>query len=135
MATGNPTVYPIRPPNADFAATWAFLKEGLDHIMTRPQTGMSYREYMVLSTASYNYCISPDPIRKFPNPQPRHTPFRFVFPFALRSVQLTDDMRVKITAGRGDVMGSDLYKNLIGFLVTHLRTLGDVSFPIRRSTK
>jgi len=26
-------------------------------------------------------------------------------------------------------MGSDLYNNLIRFLVTHLKTLKDVSFP------
>ena len=55
----------IPPPNADLATTWAFLKEGLGDIMTKPQTGMPYHRYMALSTASYNYCTSPSPIRKF----------------------------------------------------------------------
>jgi len=134
MTAGSPTVYPIPPPNADFATTWAFLKEGLDHIMTEPQTGMSYHKYMALSTASYNYCISPDPVRKFPQPTPLpHT--LPSFPFALHPVQLTDGCTHEKTAGRADVNGSDLYKSLVGFLVTHLRTLKDVSFPNRQSAR
>jgi len=56
---------PVPPPNADFATTWAFLKEGLDHIMTKPQTKIPYHKYMALSTASYNYCTSPSPTCKF----------------------------------------------------------------------
>ena len=58
-------IHPVPPPNADLATTWAFLKEGLDHIMTKPQHEMSYLRYMALSTASYNYCTSPSPIREF----------------------------------------------------------------------
>ena len=68
-------IYPIPPPNADFATTWAFLKEGLGDIMTEPQTGMSHHRYMTLSTASYNYCTSPSPIREFLQIHARtHTP-------------------------------------------------------------
>lgn len=58
MAANNPTAYPMPPPNADLATTWAFLEEGVDHIMTKLQTGVSYSKYMALYTVSYNYCTS-----------------------------------------------------------------------------
>ena len=64
MTAINPTDYPIPRPNADFATTWAFLEKGLGNIMTKQQTGMPYHRYMALSTASYNYCTSPSPIRR-----------------------------------------------------------------------
>lgn len=32
----------IPPANADLATTWAFLEDGVDHIMTKLQTGVSY---------------------------------------------------------------------------------------------
>ena len=95
MVAKNSTDYPIPRPDADFAATWAFLEAGLDRIMTKPQTGMSYHEYMALSTASYNYCISPSPTRKFLQIHDHTTPFRSFFPFALRPAQLTDDLCMK----------------------------------------
>ena len=44
------------PPNADLATTWKYLEEGVDHIMTKLQTGVSYSKYMSLYTVSYNYC-------------------------------------------------------------------------------
>jgi cullin 1 len=50
--------YPMPPANADLATTWAFLEEGVDHIMTKLQTGVSYSKYMALYTVSYNYCTS-----------------------------------------------------------------------------
>jgi cullin 1 len=46
------------PPQADLATTWAFLEEGVDHIMTKLQTGVSYSKYMSLYTVAYNYCTS-----------------------------------------------------------------------------
>lgn len=45
-------------PSADLATTWAFLEEGVDHIMTKLQTGVSYSKYMSLYTVAYNYCTS-----------------------------------------------------------------------------
>lgn len=30
------------PASADLVTTWAFLEEGVDHIMTKLQTGVSY---------------------------------------------------------------------------------------------
>ncbi len=41
MASPNPNP-PIPPANADLITTWAFLEEGVDHIMTKLQTGVSY---------------------------------------------------------------------------------------------
>jgi len=70
-------IYPVPPPDAKFPTTWAFLKEGLGDIMTKPQTEISYHKYMALSTASYNYCTSPSPIRKFLQIHPHHTTLHF----------------------------------------------------------
>jgi cullin 1 len=56
MATTSP--YPMPLPTADLATTWAFLEEGVDHIMTKLQTGVSYSKYMSLYTVAYNYCTS-----------------------------------------------------------------------------
>ncbi len=44
--------------NADLDTTWKYLEEGVDHIMTKLQTGVSYSKYMSLYTVSYNYCTS-----------------------------------------------------------------------------
>lgn len=49
---------PMPPQNADLPTTWAYLEEGVDHIMTKLQTGVSYSKYMSLYTVSYNYCTS-----------------------------------------------------------------------------
>jgi cullin 1 len=54
-----PIAAPAMPPSgADLATTWAFLEEGVDHIMTKLQTGVSYSKYMSLYTVAYNYCTS-----------------------------------------------------------------------------
>jgi cullin 1 len=50
--------YPMPPATADLATTWAFLEEGVDHIMTKLHTGVSYTKYMNLYTVSYNYFTS-----------------------------------------------------------------------------
>jgi len=72
---------PAMPPaNADLATTWAYLEEGVDHIMNRLREGgstgtipsyplsisnspsrvlgVSYSKYMNLYTVAYNYCVS-----------------------------------------------------------------------------
>ena len=48
----------IPPANADLATTWAHLEEGVDHIMTKLHTGVSYSKYMGLYTVAYNYRTS-----------------------------------------------------------------------------
>lgn len=90
------------PASADLAKTWEFLEEGVDHIMTKLQTGVSYSKYMSLYTVAYNYCTS-------------------------SKMHGTSD-----TVGMGNrtganLMGSDLYNNLIRYFVAHLKTLRDHS--------
>lgn len=48
------------PANADIATTWAFLEEGVDHIMTKRDTDLSYERFWALYTVQYNYCTSPE---------------------------------------------------------------------------
>lgn len=50
--------YPMPPAGSDLQTTWAYLEEGVDHIMTKLQQGVSYSKYMSLYTVSYNYCTS-----------------------------------------------------------------------------
>ncbi|GJJ13280.1 hypothetical protein Clacol_007531 [Clathrus columnatus] len=87
------------PANSDLATTWAFLEEGVDHILTKLHTGVSYSKYMSLYTVAYNYCTSS---RMHGQPDQQ--------------------------AGSGgrtgaNLMGSDLYNNLIKYFVEHLKAL------------
>jgi cullin 1 len=43
---------------ADLDETWNFLNEGVDHIMTRLEQGLSFAGYTSLYTTVYNYCTS-----------------------------------------------------------------------------
>ncbi|KAI0357405.1 Cullin-domain-containing protein [Trametes cingulata] len=88
------------PANADLATTWAYLEEGVDHIMTKLQTGVSYSKYMSLYTVSYNYCTSS------------------------KMHGAGDQAGGGIGHRTGaNLMGSDLYNNLIRYFVNHLKTL------------
>ncbi|CAL1712764.1 unnamed protein product [Somion occarium] len=88
--------------NADLATTWAYLEEGVDHIMTKLQTGVSYSKYMSLYTVAYNYCTS--------------------------SKMHGTGEAVGLGQRTGaNLMGSDLYNNLIRYFVNHLKTLRDAS--------
>lgn len=58
MATAAGALHPMPPAGSDLATTWAYLEEGVDHIMTKLQTGVSYSKYMSLYTVAYNYCTS-----------------------------------------------------------------------------
>ncbi|OSD07550.1 Cullin-domain-containing protein [Trametes coccinea BRFM310] len=87
------------PASADLATTWAYLEEGVDHIMTKLQTGVSYSKYMSLYTVAYNYCTS-------------------------SKMHGTDPAGTGIGHRTGaNLMGSDLYNNLIRYFVNHLKTL------------
>ncbi|PSR71940.1 hypothetical protein PHLCEN_2v12150 [Hermanssonia centrifuga] len=90
------------PATADLATTWAYLQEGVDHIMTKLQTGVSYSKYMSLYTVSYNYCTS----------SKMHT--------------TSDQMALGQRTG-ANLMGSDLYNNLIRYFIAHLKTLKEAS--------
>lgn len=41
-STVTTTSFPMPSASADLGTTWAFLQEGVDHIMTKLQTGVSY---------------------------------------------------------------------------------------------
>jgi cullin 1 len=90
------------PPSADLTKTWEFLEEGVDHIMTKLQTGVSYSKYMSLYTVAYNYCTSS------------------------KMHGTTDSVGMGNRTG-ANLMGSDLYNNLIRYFVAHLKTLRDHS--------
>ncbi|KAF7291605.1 CULLIN-2 domain-containing protein [Mycena chlorophos] len=83
--------------SADLQTTWAFLEDGVDHIMTKLQTGVSYSKYMSLYTVAYNYCTS----SKMTTPS---------------------DNGISNRTG-ANLMGADLYNNLIRYFVNHLKTL------------
>ncbi|TIB72717.1 hypothetical protein E3Q23_03296 [Wallemia mellicola] len=90
------------PPANDLKSTWAFLEEGIDHIMTRLRDGMTYSKYMSLYTTSYNYCTSS------------------------RMHIGTEPLGTGRTAG-ANLMGSDLYSNLIKYLTSHLKIVKENS--------
>ncbi|KII86882.1 hypothetical protein PLICRDRAFT_55777 [Plicaturopsis crispa FD-325 SS-3] len=95
------------PSNADLATTWAFLEEGVDHIMTKLQTGVSYSKYMSLYTVAYNYCTSS---------------------------RMHGSGHEQVTMGGrtgANLMGSDLYNNLIRYFIAHLQGLRDQSDPLQ----
>ncbi|KAF7299052.1 CULLIN-2 domain-containing protein [Mycena indigotica] len=85
-------------PTADLQTTWAFLEDGVDHIMTKLQTGVSYSKYMSLYTVAYNYCTS----SKMSTP--------------------SESSGIANRTG-ANLMGADLYNNLIRYFVNHLKAL------------
>ncbi|KIN92942.1 hypothetical protein M404DRAFT_628178, partial [Pisolithus tinctorius Marx 270] len=95
MTSAGNTSSQLPPSTADLATTWAFLEEGVDHIMTKLQTGVSYTKYIGLYTVAYNYCTSS------------------------RMHGDTAPAPGSRTAG-ANLMGSDLYNNLIRYFVAHL---------------
>jgi hypothetical protein len=114
----------LPPPTADLATTWSFLEEGVDHIMTKLQTGVSYSKYMSLYTVAYNYCTS----SKMHGSAADSTAManRSTFSPSLRQPPVVTGPATPISAG-ANLMGSDLYNNLIRYFVTHLKILRDVS--------
>ncbi len=44
--------------SAQLEETWAYLYDGLEHIMLKPQQGLSFTAYTNLYTAVYNYSTS-----------------------------------------------------------------------------
>ncbi|OJA08798.1 hypothetical protein AZE42_01280 [Rhizopogon vesiculosus] len=91
---------PMPPANADLATTWAFLEEGVHHIMTGLHTSISYYDYNSLYTVAYNYCTS----SRIPN--------------------TTGGARRRTGA---NLLGSELYDKLIRYIIVHLKHLRDRS--------
>ncbi|KAF9463083.1 Cullin [Collybia nuda] len=89
---------------ADLDETWTYLTQGVDHIMTRLETGLSFVDYTSLYSTVYNYCTS---------------------------TKMHGNLEGNRTGA--NLVGSDLYKKLSGYFVTHFvrmveesRTLEDV---------
>ncbi|KAG8984440.1 hypothetical protein FRB95_009792 [Tulasnella sp. JGI-2019a] len=92
------------PTGSDLQTTWKFLEEGVDHIMTRLNEGVSPSKYMNLYTVEYNYCTS-------------------------SKMHGSHTLESGAMQGRtgANLMGSDLYNHLIKYFVTHLKGLRDAS--------
>jgi len=55
-APSNNRAQQIPPCVCGHSNAWAFLEEGINHIMAKPQTGISYEILMGLYVVVYNYC-------------------------------------------------------------------------------
>ncbi|KAG5732719.1 Cullin-1 [Termitomyces sp. T112] len=95
------TPHPVLPPTADLQSTWAFLEEGVDHIMTKLHTGVSYSKYMSLYTVAYNYCTS-------------------------AKIRTSDSLGIGNRTG-ANLMGTDLYNNLVRYFTINLQSLRQVT--------
>ncbi|KAG7447738.1 Cullin-domain-containing protein [Guyanagaster necrorhizus] len=52
----------IPPQTAGLEETWAFLKPGVDHIMSNLKAGLTFANYINLYTVTYNYCTTKAPV-------------------------------------------------------------------------
>lgn len=96
-----PAASPL-PDSRDLIATWNFLEEGVDHMMTRLSDGMSHTKYMNLYTVSYNYCTSS----------------------RMNTAGINETMGGSGSGRSGaNLMGADLYKHLNTYFITHLKTI------------
>ena len=89
---------PMPPANADIATAWAFLEEGVDHIMTRQDVDLSYERFWALYTVQYNYCTSPSP----------------------------SESRASTGRSGANLIGYNLYDSLVCYFAQHLQRLRDV---------
>ncbi|ORX37122.1 putative ubiquitin-protein ligase [Kockovaella imperatae] len=93
-----PTKEDKPPKDADLPEAWAFLKVGVEHIMTRLHLGMSYSYYILLYTAIYDFCTASRPTAGH-----------------------------GATRGGASLQGSELYKSLHVFLSNHCKRLREES--------
>ncbi|KIM20116.1 hypothetical protein M408DRAFT_309155 [Serendipita vermifera MAFF 305830] len=94
------------PANADLHTTWAYIEEGVDHIMNRLDTGVSIAEYMNMYTVILNYCVSS---------------------------RMHGDLDSSIGLGGrtgANLMGGDLYKNLVRYFASHFVNIRATSEPL-----
>ncbi|GAA5956684.1 hypothetical protein JCM8115_000647 [Rhodotorula mucilaginosa] len=106
LELGKPSPPPLAaksglPDSRDLNATWHFLEQGVDHIMTRLSEGMSYKKYMDLYTVSYNYCTSSR--------------------MNSGGVNETIGVAASSTRSGANLMGADLYKHLQQYFISHLK--------------
>ncbi|KAJ4478974.1 ubiquitin-protein ligase [Lentinula aciculospora] len=95
MASSSSNAFTNAPGRtADLEETWAFLSQGVDHIMNKLDTGMSFDSYTDLYTTVYNHCTSTKMHGK------------------------ADSNR-----NGANLVGADLYAKLQEYLVEHFKTL------------
>ncbi|KIY67142.1 Cullin-domain-containing protein [Cylindrobasidium torrendii FP15055 ss-10] len=92
----------IPPANADLATSWEYLEDGIEHIMMRLQSGVSYSKYMSLYTVAYNYCVN-------------------------SRAGSSSDFGSAARGGAASLQGSDIYNSLIRYFICHLKLLRDAS--------
>ncbi|KAG6853139.1 hypothetical protein C0991_006619 [Blastosporella zonata] len=90
------TIGPMPSKNADLDETWAYLNEGVDLIMNRLETGLSFPGYTNLYTTVYNYCTSTKMVGK------------------------QDGNRTG-----ANLVGSDLYSKLHAYFIEHFKPMVD----------
>ncbi|UZJ57324.1 hypothetical protein CBS101457_006644 [Exobasidium rhododendri] len=81
----------LLPPADDLPATWAFLQEGIEVMMSNSTEGLSYKRYMEMYTVAYNYCTS------------------------------SRMNHISPEGAGASVMGADLYSHLTSYFQQHLR--------------
>jgi len=118
---------PMPPPNADLQTMWAYLEEGMDHVMTRFQDGFSYSKYMNLGTVAYHYCVSSRSHGKLDSGVDLGG--RSQCSLSLVDSSIADKAPRPHAAGNS-LMGLYLYNNLIKYFVSHLTDLRNVRLCI-----
>lgn len=90
---------PPAPNKDDLDATWAFLEDGVNRIMTNLKDGVDMKSYMGIYTAVHNFCTS-------------------------QKAVASGGGVIGGNAHRGaHLLGEDLYKNLRAYLKNHLEVL------------
>ena len=94
---------PPAPNKDDLDATWAFLEDGVNRIMTNLKDGVDMKSYMGIYTAVHNFCTS-------------------------QKAVASGGGVIGGNAHRGaHLLGEDLYKNLRAYLKNHLEVLYEQS--------
>ncbi|KAF7358131.1 CULLIN-2 domain-containing protein [Mycena venus] len=94
--------------SADLASIWSFLENGIDNIMSTGKPSASYAKHMSLYTVVLNYCTS-------------------------SKLEGTSANHAGGIANRtgAQMMGADLYNNLIRYFVQHLKNLREKSYSLQ----
>ncbi|KAG6376950.1 Cullin repeat-like-containing domain protein [Boletus reticuloceps] len=121
------------PASADSAIVWAFLEEGMDDIMANVQT-IQYPSYMNLYTVVYNYCTSSrmhGALDSAVGAGNRSKYFHALLPLQQEdALSDNDDDRTddaNINAAAANVMGSELYDNLVRYFALHVKGVKEKS--------
>ncbi|KAI5842861.1 Cullin [Tricharina praecox] len=87
------------PNREDLSATWNYLEQGVEKIMRDLNSGMDMNTYMGVYTAVHNFCTSQ------------------------RAVSASPSLQQAAGGHRANLLGEDLYNNLINYLSRHLSGL------------